>query len=623
MNLKNYLTLALVAISLSLQAQVFYAEDFSGGFPAGWTNEDLTSGADELVTFVYTTDPDAVAPAALGNAETAFFGAPGAGNGYLWANSDRGLPQAPATNHTTQLTTTAIDCSMQPDVFFSMQTLIGVFDQDASDNCILRVSNNGGMDWTEFTLFPNLTTAERWSDNPFLANADISSVAGGESEVLLQVQWFGGWEYFLAIDDIELSNLDPRPANDMRVNDFAAIAPNMRTPASQVEPIGFIADIENIGSGDQTNVELTITVTDDASGTEVFSSMLDYGNVVSDQLAENVFFPEEFTPDAVPANYTATYSLSYDNGNDDANPENNSSSFPIIITDSVFSKDLDWTRGVDPLDDVSYAYGNVYWVNNDTDPVSGEPLLARSITFGMRNADELAGYMCTALLYEWPGDADGDFVANQGEYTPIGFVSYEFSGNEGENLITLQMESLAGDDIIPLNEDTYYIAAIQYAAEGGDEQRFRLLAGDDLDYAAMNFYTDSLDRERYAGALDVSNEGDFSLIGFGLDIFPLVRLNIGTETMVNTSEVQLPDNAVKAFPNPADDYVNVDFNLEEPASGNLYLFNASGQVVQTQQLDGVRTDRVRLNTANLPSGVYLIRVSTEQGVSNRPITVQH
>ena len=139
----------------------------------------------------------------------------------------------------------------------------------------------------------------------------------------------------------------------------------------------------------------------------------------------------------------------------------------------------------------------------------------------------------------------------------------------------------------------------------------------------MNFYTDSLMRQRFAGALDVSNEGEFSMIGFGLDIVPVVRLNIGIETIIDATEPQLPKGAVQAFPNPADKFVNVDFDLQEPTSGTMTLISAKGQILQTQELENVMSDRIRVDTAELPSGMYIIRIDTEQGVSNRPISVQH
>ena len=615
MQLKNYLIALVFLFSFSLQAQIFFTEDFSGGIPAGWTNVDLTSTAGQEVTFVSTTDPNAVAPAALGNAATAFFGAAGADNGYVWANSDRGLPSAPATNHQTELTTTAIDCSASDAVFFSMESLIGVFDLDASANAILRVSTDQ-TNWTTFTLFPNLTTAVRWSDNPQTVSANITSVAANQTTVYLQIQWIGGWEYFWALDDIQLSSEDPRPANELRVNSFAAIAPNVSTPASQVEPIGFIADIENIGSASQASVTLTVDIVDEA-GTSVFNSVLDYGTIASDSLAENVFFAEEFTPPAFAQQYIATYMLSYDNIADEATPDDNTYSFPIIITDSLFAKENGPTRSVAPAADDSYTYGNVFHINSDM-TLAGEPLNARTISFGVANADELAGRFVTILLLEWPEDTDGSFTAQQDEYFISGFNSYEFTGNEGDGLITV----LANEDgPVALNEGSYYIAAIQYSTE--DDQAMFLQASEDYEYQAMTFYTDSLDRIRYSAALDVSNEGELSMTGFGQDIVPVVRMSVGNDMVTNTNEVELPTGAVTVFPNPANTYVNLDFDLEEQTSGRLVVFNTKGQVIINRTLDNVMSERIQLETAGLPSGTYLIRVDTELGVSNRMITVQH
>lgn len=619
MQLKNYVIAIVCLFSFSLQAQIIFSEDFSGGFPAGWSNVDITSTAGQEVTFVHTTDPTEVEPAALGNTETAFFGAAGAADGYLWANSDRGLPSAPATNHQAELTTTAINCSTSDQVFFSMESLIGVFDLDASDNAILRVSTDQ-ENWTNFTLFPNLTTDVRWSSNPQTVSADITSVAANQSTVYLQIQWVGGWEYFWALDDIVLTTEDPRPANELRVNSFAAVAPNLATPASQVEPIGFIADIENIGSASQASVTLTVDIVDQG-GTSVFNSVLDYGTIASDSLAENVFFDDEFTPPAFAQQYTATYTLSYANSADEATPDDNTFSFPIVITDSLFSKDNGATRGVDPAADVSYTYGNVYYVTNDTDPTSGEQLFARTISFGMTNADQLVDRPAAVILYKWDGDTNEDGLANQDEYNFVGLASYTFTGAEGQNLITLQLEDISGDGYPALEANNYYIAAVQFEVD--DDQRHIMLASQEFDYAAMNFYTDSLDRARYGSALDVSNEGDFSLVGFGFDFVPVVRLSIGEADVVNTTEVMLPANAVKAFPNPADQYVNLDFDLEAPSNGSLKLFNTKGQLLQTRSFENVKNDRITLETVALPSGTYLIRVDTELGVSNRVITVQH
>lgn len=619
MQFKNYTSLiaALILSSFSLTAQVFFSEDFTDGVPAGWTSVDLTSSAGEEVTFIHSTNPDDVP--ALGNAATETFMAAGAATGYLYANSDRGLAAAPANLHTTELTTVAIDCSEQAAVFFQMETLIGVYEQDAEAAAILRVSTDN-ENWTNFTLFPNLTTSVRWSENPQTVSADISSVAAGQATVYVQWQWIGGWEYFWAIDDVILTSEDPRPANDMRVNEFFAVAPNAITPTSQVEPFGFIADIENVGSQEQVDLELRVTITNDG-GTEVFTDAVSYDMIASDSLAENKFFDMEFTPAAEEAAYTGVYELIYESTEDDGNPENNSRPFNFVVNDTTFSKDLGVTRSVRPADDASFTYGNAFYVNSATD-ADGDQLYARYTTFSVPDgiAEDMAGISVNVFLYKWDGtlDANGRDITED-LYEFVGINNYTFTGSEGTDPINV----LTNDgDAVALEANTYYIAAVQYFQENGVD--FFLNASEEFDYQAASFYADSLERPRYFGILDVSNTGTLGTVGFGLDIVPTIRLSIGDNAnIVSTEEVTLAEGSVAVYPNPAKEYANVDLKLEETTSGLVKVINIQGQIVQTYAIDGMQVGRIEMNTSELPNGQYTVRVETELGVSAQKIVVQH
>lgn len=618
MQLKTYSTLilALLMTSLSLTAQVFYTEDFSGGaIPAGWTNVDLTSAAGEEVLFEFSDNPDDVI--ALGNQPTETFEATSAANGYLYANSDRGLGGAPANLHTTELTTTPIDCSTRDAVFMQFETLIGVFEQAAETAAILRVSNDDGTTWTDFTIFPNLDVATRWSDNPQFASVDISSVAANQAAVLIQWRWNGGWEYSWAIDDIILTTEDPRPENNMRVNSFAAVAPNAVTPVSQVEAIGFIADIENVGSQTQASVTLNMTIVDGSNAT-VFSDALEYGDITSDSLAQNSFFANEFTPPAMEETYTGTYALDYESSDPDAFPDNNQYSFNFEVSDTTFAKELGRTRGVTPAGDNSFTYGTVFYVDNNTD-ADGEQLYARYVSFACSNSDDMAGKTVNVFLYSWDGtlDTDGRTIT-QDLYNFDGINEYTFNGLESNDIITV----LANDgDAIALEANTYYMPAIQYT--DNDDTNFFLEASEEFDYGATNFYTDSLQRPRYSSILDVGNEGSFDIIGFGQDIVPVVRLSIGGEPLVATKEVQLAAGSIAIFPNPAKESTTVDINLTEVSSGVLQVLDIQGKIVLIQTLDNVQQQRINLNTKNLASGQYTLRIKTELGVSNQKLVVQH
>jgi hypothetical protein len=628
MQLKNY-AIALFCLSLTtfgLQAQDFFTESFAstgGAVPAGWMNVEVAGDGTPTASWLFGT----VGP--TGPFATALLASTTAADG--WATFDSDL-NCSTTVQDAWLISPAIDASDKDAVWLLFETYYRSF----SDRPQIRVGTdlNDLSSWATFEVFPGITANQfggildgDQTQNPQTIQLDLSAVAAGVNGVHIAFQFLsdgttgnGGapaaCAYSWQVDDMVLTETDPRPANEMRVNAFAAVMPNALTPASQVEPIGFIADIANAGSATQATVTLTMSITNNA-GTEVYNDNVIYTNIVSDSTAENVFFPSEFTPPATPDIYTATYSLSYDGDDMDAIPGNNINQFVFAVTDTVFAKELGSTRGVAPAADDSYTYGNVYHINSGT-TLEGEPLNARTISFGVTNADELAGRFVTILLLEWPEDTDGSFSAQQDEYNIVGFNSYEFTGNEGDALITV----LANEDgPVELTEGVNYIAAIQYSTE--DDQAMFLQASEDYDYQAMTFYTDSLGRIRYSAALDVSNEGELGMTGFGQDIVPVVRLSVGNNIVVNTNEVQLPENAVKVFPNPANTYVNLDFDLEKQTSGHLVVFNTKGQVIINRTLDNVMSERIQLETAGLPSGTYLIRVDTELGVSNRMITVQH
>ena len=193
----------------------FWTEDFSGGsIPAGWTNIDDTSVPGEEVVFAWSNGPDSVGISALGFLPSSTFMSATASTGYLWADSDRQLGGAPAIPAHMEATTTTIDCSGHNTVLFTMQSLIGVYENNASEFVKVNVSNDGGNTWDSYFPFPCLTAAgdvlppcDRWSYNPQMVEIDITATAANQSNVMLQFEWDSGWEYFWAIDDLALSEI--------------------------------------------------------------------------------------------------------------------------------------------------------------------------------------------------------------------------------------------------------------------------------------------------------------------------------------------------------------------------------------------------------------------------------
>ncbi|MEZ4984457.1 MAG: hypothetical protein R2795_05365 [Saprospiraceae bacterium] len=440
--MKNYiiaLCLMLMA-GTAVQAQDFFTESFAGGIPAGWSNIMVQGNGAANAVWLYTT------AGPTGDFATDPIASETAADGWMMFDSDANCAAAPQD---AWLITPAIDCSDKSAVWIRFSTFYRSF------NCRpqIRVGTdlNDLASWATYEVFPGVTANSFGGSilgepdlNPQPIQLDLSEAAAGVAGVYVAFQFLSdastanggdltGCAYNWQVDDMVLTEIDPRPANQMQVNSFAAVAPNAITPASQVEPIGFIADIANFGSATQPQTTLSMPITNN-NGDVVFTDQLIYGEIAPDSTAENVFFPNEFDVPAVPEIYTATYALDYEGIEEDAIPGNNELTFVFAVSDTLFSKDIGATRGVTPAGENSYTYGNVYYINSATD-LNGAPLYARYIEFGVTNANNLAGRFATIFLYEWTGDANENFTADQDEYNIAGFNSYEFLGNEGNNTI--------------------------------------------------------------------------------------------------------------------------------------------------------------------------------------------
>jgi hypothetical protein len=64
---------------------------------------------------------------------------------------------------------------------------------------------------------------------------------------------------------------------------------------------------------------------------------------------------------------------------------------------------------------------------------------------------------------------------------------------------------------------------------------------------------------------------------------------------------------VLAYPNPATDYLNIEFNAHE-AGSNYLIYNNCGQIVLTGMLQDGNT---QINCSGLSEGLYLIRIGEE------------
>ena len=77
--------------------------------------------------------------------------------------------------------------------------------------------------------------------------------------------------------------------------------------------------------------------------------------------------------------------------------------------------------------------------------------------------------------------------------------------------------------------------------------------------------------------------------------------------------------ALKLFPNPASNQVIIQ--SEEGGMEMITLFDASGSLLRIY--DDVNPYEVKLDTKDILDGIYLLQITSQQGVQSKRFVIQH
>jgi hypothetical protein len=584
-----------------LRTTPFWSEDFSGGsIPAGWTNvDDMTPEGETNVIFQWADDPGAVTAAAANQPLILTFLANGASNGYLWANSDRGLSSAPPSNHLTRLTTGAINCSGQPSVLLTMQSTIGVWDNNANEYCKVRVSTDG-VNFTDFLPFPCLTAGgalappcSRFSYNPQTVAVDITSAAANQPTIYLQFEWQGGWEYYWAIDDLALS---PIPDHEM-VMDYGYASTTSdgheygRIPVDQMPgTLNVGAEVVNFGSQDQTNVTVEADLQDAGSNslgtaTGTIGTMLHMDTVVTD---EDIALPGTMAAGL----YSVTFSVLSDQIGSDDDPDNNTKVRNFAVTSDSYGLD---GVGVYPEDELvlgqigtgSFADNevnlqllNYFQVNNTYNVLGAQVLLGSSSD---------AGSLIAVALY----DTTDVLAANMGN--PLTFSEdHVVTADE----IAAGVVNLNFLDPIALPPGGYYLGA---KVSKQDENELYVVDDGTVpqpDLAAL-IYTPVDDQNAF-----VYTNGN----AYGIRLI--------SEPVVSVEETAGLEG-VSLYPNPTTGLVHI--RTAQAAPTTVEVRNVLGELVKTATFNGMENS---LDLRGNAAGLYSVRISNGSQFAVERITLK-
>lgn len=92
---------------------------------------------------------------------------------------------------------------------------------------------------------------------------------------------------------------------------------------------------------------------------------------------------------------------------------------------------------------------------------------------------------------------------------------------------------------------------------------------------------------------------------------------------VSVSEVDY-NGKISAFPNPANDVLNVDLLYTKVADLNIELIDLTGKTVISERPQNIsQSGAFQLSTASVENGVYVLKVTNGTEVSTRKVTVAH
>jgi hypothetical protein len=92
---------------------------------------------------------------------------------------------------------------------------------------------------------------------------------------------------------------------------------------------------------------------------------------------------------------------------------------------------------------------------------------------------------------------------------------------------------------------------------------------------------------------------------------------------VDVKEIELSDKLVlKAYPNPAQDQIWVEFTKTSPENQTLYLINMAGQVLASKIIHNTGPIKTSFSVTGLPHGLYILKLDTNIGFAVDKILIR-
>ncbi|MCF8408833.1 MAG: T9SS type A sorting domain-containing protein [Crocinitomicaceae bacterium] len=539
---------------------VIWQNDFSVG--SDWVYDNTSS---PYLDWTITTNADTIPVTTLSPAVFT-----SVNNGFAFINSD--AQGQSGTQNANMTYTGSIDCSAYSNVSI-------VFEQSYRtylDTRIIRVSNDGGTIWTDFIVTDGTEPTAQNSPNPDVYSINISSVAGGQANVKVQINYQGNWGWYWAIDDMKIIETDQY---DIKLQTtsfgtdgaFGARLPYFQIPTAQIAPINFGGVIKNIGVQDINDAGFTAVVT----GASGFYSGVGGPLVIPAATQDTIYCSTTFTPAATSSIYSVQVAATTVNSEPDV-ANNVLPNFQINVNPFIYARDNGQILGGISNSGEGYEVGHIF------DIFSSATLYGIDAVI---NASSEPGAEIFVKLYSID-PATGDFIFVD-ESAPYVITQADL----GQPVI------LPLATPITLNANDSYLAVVGSYGDGGATNDL-VSASSGASEPQTSFYFDYTDNTWYYTTSNV-----------------MVRMNFDPSLSVNTLA---KENGLLVYPNPAQEVITIQ--LKEEIDATFTLMDSKGVEVRSNDLTGLFTT---INTSGLSNGIYFLSINDGNSTSTTKIILNN
>jgi hypothetical protein len=269
-------------------------------------------------------------------------------------------------------------------------------------------------------------------------------------------------------------------------------------------------------------------------------------------------------------------------GQIDANPGDNSKTFTVNVTDSIYARDNGkYTgnglfNGLTGTDGNAYVIGNLFEIQTDA--------FATSVSFAMQGTTD-AGTIASVKIYDFSG-TDPVEIGSSADYTiqasQINTTGSAAAPNLNPKFVTIKLTSP-----VQLTSATkFYVAAVSYV--GG--LPLVLASGTDFEDGLGAFLYDT----------DAATPEWFLLGGT-----PMVRLNVHNTVGVGELDAQ-NITLVQNQPNPFNSQTTIQYTLTEASNVSFTVTDLAGRIVRVIENQNLSAGNhnIVLNAADFAAGAY-------------------